>query len=161
MDEPVIRRAQRADVPTIVALLADDPLGATREQVDDLARYQTAFDVVAADPGELLLVAEADGEVVATLQLSVLPGLSRGATTRGQIEGVRVAASHRRTGLGRRLVTHAIDEARRRDCGLVQLTSDRQRPEAQRFYEDLGFTAAHVGFKRSLAPEAGEGRNSV
>jgi GNAT superfamily N-acetyltransferase len=105
---------------------------------------------VAADPGQHLVVAERDGTVVGTLQLSVIPGLSRRGATRSVIEGVRVARTERGTGLGTELVTWAVEESRRLGCTLVQLTSDASRTDARRFYERLGFVASHVGFKLQL-----------
>jgi GNAT superfamily N-acetyltransferase len=145
----VIRRATRTDLPALVALLADDPLGAARESADPAA-YERAFAAVDADEHQLLVCAEEGGEVVGTLQLTVIPGLSRGGMLRGQIEAVRVRADHRGSGLGRRLVEWAVDEARRRGCGLVQLTTDRSRTDAHRFYAALGFVDSHRGFKRDL-----------
>jgi GNAT superfamily N-acetyltransferase len=147
-----LRTAARADVPAVVALLADDDLGRTRETPPDgdLAPYLRAFELLDADPGELLVVAVLDGDVVATLQLSVIPGLSRGGALRAQLEAVRVASGHRSTGLGTALVAWAIDEARRRGCALVQLTSDKRRPDAHRFYEGLGFRTSHEGLKLDL-----------
>lgn len=142
-----MRRARREDVPAIVALLADDALGAGREDVADLDRYEAAFAVVDADPSELLVVADQGGAVVGTMQLSVLPGLSRRATTRLQIEGVRVASRLRGSGLGKHMFQWAIAYADEHGCGLVQLTTDRKRPDAHRFYERLGFVATHTGFK--------------
>jgi GNAT superfamily N-acetyltransferase len=132
-----IREATAGDVAAVVALLADDPLGATRESPGDLAPYRAAFEVVDADPRQLLVVAERDGRVVGTLQLTLLPGLAR----RGALRG---------SGLGTALVRWAIDEARRRGCVLVQLTSDASRADAHRFYERLGFVPSHVGFKLAL-----------
>ncbi|MGO4599253.1 GNAT family N-acetyltransferase [Terrabacter sp. 2RAF25] len=146
----VIRRATRDDVDAIVAMLADDPLGAGREDVADTQAYAAAYDRVAADPGQHLVVAERDGAVVGTLQLSVIPGLSRRGATRTIIEGVRVADGERGSGLGTELVTWAVDESRRLGAGLVQLTSDASRTDARRFYERLGFVASHVGFKLRL-----------
>lgn len=145
-----IRRATRADVAAIVALLADDPLGSARESLDDLTVYAAAFEKVAGDPGHHLVVAERDGGVVATLQLSVIPGLSRRGATRSIIEGVRVASTERGTGLGTELVRWAVEESRRLGAGLVQLTSDASRTDAHRFYERLGFVGSHVGFKLVL-----------
>ncbi|PRX99070.1 GNAT family N-acetyltransferase [Allonocardiopsis opalescens] len=142
-----IRPAVEDDVPAIVALLADDALGATRETPGDLAPYRAAFRAMAASPDQLLVVAEAAGRVVGTLQLTVIAGLSLTATTRAQIEAVRVHADMRGTGLGARLVRWAIDEAARRGCGLVQLTSNASRADAHRFYQRLGFAPTHVGFK--------------
>ena len=149
-----LRPAAAADVPAIVELLADDPLGATRDGVlpDSAGRrpYLEAFQAIDADPAHLLLVAEADGAVVATLQLSLLPGLARRGALRAQLEAVRVHSRYRGSGLGRAMVGWAITAARRRGCALVQLTSDKQRPEAHRFYAELGFTASHEGFKLIL-----------
>ncbi|MFD7655817.1 GNAT family N-acetyltransferase [Actinosynnema sp. NPDC059797] len=145
-----IRRATEADLPAVVALLADDVLGAHRESPGDLTPYRTAFAAIDADPSELLVVAVRGEEVVGTLQLSFLPGLSRGAALRAQVEGVRVARSARGGGLGERLVRWALDEARSRGCALVQLTSDKSRTDAHRFYEGLGFAATHEGYKLPL-----------
>jgi GNAT superfamily N-acetyltransferase len=147
-----LRTAVRADVPAVVALLADDQLGRTRETPPDgdLSPYLRAFDLLDGDPGELLVVAVLDGEVVGTLQLSVIPGLSRGGALRAQLEAVRVASGQRGTGLGTALVGWAIEEARRRGCALVQLTSDKQRPDALRFYGRLGFRTSHEGLKLDL-----------
>ena len=146
-----LRRAIPRDLPSIVELLADDSLGAARESAGDLEPYRQAFEAIDADPAHLLLVAEADGDVVATMQLSFLPGLARRGALRAQLEAVRVDAGHRGTGLGREMIGWAIDEARRRGCALVQLTSDKQRPDAHRFYARLGFVASHEGMKLVLA----------
>jgi len=150
MSTLVIRPATRDDVAAIVGLLADDPLGAAREEPDDPGRYDTAYDRVVADPGQHLVVAERDGSVVGTLQLSVIPGLSRRGATRSIIEGVRVARDERGAGLGTELITWAVEESRRLGATLVQLTSDASRTDARRFYERLGFEASHVGFKLPL-----------
>lgn len=149
----LLRRATADDVPTIVGLLASDQLGVTRDGItgaEDLAAYLRAFSEIEADPAHDLVVATADEETVGTLQLSVLPGLARRGAHRAQIEAVRVHGHHRNRGLGTAMVTWAIDEARRRGCALVQLTSDRSRTDAHRFYGRLGFTASHDGFKLSL-----------
>lgn len=138
------------DVPAIVAMLADDPLGATRENLADMSAYLDAFDRIDNDPGELLVVAERDGEVVGTMQLTWLHGLSRRGATRAQIEAVRVRADVRSEGLGARLIEWGITESRRRGCHLVQLTSDSSRAGAHRFYEKLGFVGSHVGYKLTL-----------
>jgi GNAT superfamily N-acetyltransferase len=145
----LLREARREDVPEIVALLADDAIGAGREGPADDA-YYAAFDLIAADPRNQLLVAEAGGRVVGTLQLTMIPGLSRHGMLRAQIEGVRVAAPQRGQGLGRAMVEWAIGQAREHGCGLVQLTSDKRRKDAVRFYESLGFTASHEGLKLPL-----------
>lgn len=143
------RKARRFDVPAIVAMLADDPLGATRESPGDPA-YLTAFDDLDSDPRQLLAVADRGDTVVGTLQLSFIPGLSRRGATRALMEAVRVRADQRGDGLGRAFVEWAIDQARERGCALVQLTSDASRVRAHRFYERLGFEATHVGMKLSL-----------
>ncbi|MFH8618010.1 GNAT family N-acetyltransferase [Streptomyces sp. NPDC017979] len=150
MSDLEIRPAATTDIPAIVAMLADDPLGAQRESPDDLAPYRTAFERLAADPHQHLMVAVREGRVVGTLQLTVIPGLSRRGATRSVIEGVRVHADERGSGLGSRLIEWAVEESRRLDCQLVQLTSDATRKDAHRFYERLGFEASHVGFKLSL-----------
>ncbi|KOU32921.1 GNAT family acetyltransferase [Streptomyces sp. WM6372] len=146
----MIRPATEKDLPAIVAMLADDPLGATRESPDDLTPYLAAFKRLADDPHQHVVVAVRDGRVVGTLQLTIVPGLSRKGATRSIIEGVRVHADERGGGLGTRFIQWAIEESRRENCRLVQLTSDVTRTDAHRFYERLGFTASHVGFKLSL-----------
>ncbi|MET7742201.1 GNAT family N-acetyltransferase [Streptomyces sp. NPDC005385] len=145
-----IRAAVAGDVPAVVAMLADDPLGARRESPDDLTPYLRALERLSADPNQHLVVAVREGRVVGTLQLTVIPGLSRKGATRSVIEGVRIHADERGSGLGTRLIEWAIDESRRQDCQLVQLTSDASRTDAHRFYERLGFEASHVGFKLAL-----------
>lgn len=147
---PAVRPATRADVPAIVALLADDPLGAAREDLGDLTAYEEAFDRIDADPAHALVVLDDGGTVVGTLQLTLLPGLSRRGALRAQIEAVRVASTHRGQRLGERLVEWAISESRRRGAVLVQLTTDASRTDAHRFYERLGFAPSHVGMKLAL-----------
>lgn len=151
MPMPIIERARAEDIPAIVAMLTDDPLGAARETPDDLTPYLKAFEVIDADPHQYLAVARRDGRVVGTLQLTVLPGLSRTAATRAQVEGVRVHADERGGGLGTELLEWAEREAGERGCVLLQLTSDATRVDARRFYEHLGYEASHVGFKKPLA----------
>jgi GNAT superfamily N-acetyltransferase len=140
-------------VPAIVALLAGDPLGRTREvDTDPLPEaYWRAFDDIAAQPGNAVLVAGRGGAVAGCLRLTLIPGLSRRGMKRGLIEAVRVAAAGRGEGLGERLVRRAIEIAHAEGCGLVQLTSDKSRADAHRFYERLGFVASHVGMKLELA----------
>ncbi|WP_335932680.1 GNAT family N-acetyltransferase [Streptomyces sp. PTD5-9] len=150
MDDLDIRPAAPADVPAIVALLADDSLGARRESPDDLTPYHAAFLRLADDPNQHLMVAVRENRVVGTLQLTVIPGLSRRGATRSVIEGVRVHADERGSGLGTRMIEWAVEESRRQSCRLVQLTSDASRTDAHRFYERLGFAASHVGFKLAL-----------
>jgi GNAT superfamily N-acetyltransferase len=150
-----LRAAAQADLPALVALLADDPLGSRREAGADLAPYRRAFELIVADPAHALVVAVDDGEVVGTLQLSVLPGLSRRGALRGQIEAVRVRADRRGQGLGAAMIGWGIEEAGRRSCALVQLTTDTSRTDAHRFYGRLGFVPSHVGFKLDLRAAAG------
>ncbi|MFE2761707.1 GNAT family N-acetyltransferase [Streptomyces halstedii] len=150
MSDLDIRPAALTDLPAVVAMLADDPLGAERESPDDLAPYRSAFRRLADDPNQHLVVAVREARVVGTLQLTIVPGLSRRGATRSIIEGVRIHADERGTGLGTQLIQWAVDESRRQGCRLVQLTSDASRIDAHRFYERLGFSASHVGFKLAL-----------
>ncbi|MDF6019970.1 GNAT family N-acetyltransferase [Streptomyces sp. JH34] len=150
MSDLDIRPAALADISAVVAMLADDPLGAQRESPNDLTPYRSAFRRMCDDPNQHLVVAVREGHVVGTLQLTVIPGLSRRGATRSVIEGVRVHAEERGSGLGTQLIQWAVDESRRQGCQLVQLTSDTTRVDAHRFYERLGFTASHVGFKLAL-----------
>jgi GNAT superfamily N-acetyltransferase len=148
----VFRTASRADVPSIVAMLADDPLGAKRETVATPLpeSYERAFDAIERDPNNELLVAEAGGELIGVLQITYIPGLTYRGAWRALIEGVRIASGVRSHGLGRHLLMAAIERARERDCCIVQLTSDKARPDAIRFYEGLGFMASHEGLKLHL-----------
>jgi len=145
------RRALRADLPRLLELLADDTLGKNREGVgsDDPA-YIRAFDVIDRDPNQSLLVAELDGRVVGMLQITFIPGLSRRGAWRAHIDAVRVDSSVRGRGIGGWLMGRALDAARKRGCRIAQLTSDRRRVEAHRFYDRLGFTDSHVGYKLPL-----------
>lgn len=148
-----LRRATAQDLPSIVELLAADQLGATRDGVttdEDLQLYLQAFEAIDADPAHLLLVATDGAQVLATMQLSFLPGLARRGALRAQIEAVRVRQDYRNLSLGAALFGWAIEEARRRRCALVQLTTDKSRADAHRFYERLGFVASHEGLKLSL-----------
>jgi GNAT superfamily N-acetyltransferase len=145
-----VRRAERADIAAIVELIAADQIGATRDG-GELAPYERAFAAIDDDPAQLVVVVTDDAhDVVGTLQLTVIPGLARRGATRAQIEAVRVREDLRGHGLGHALMQWAIGEARRRGCALVQLTSDKRRDEAHRFYGRLGFTASHEGFKLRL-----------
>ena len=148
------REATRSDLPRLVQMLADDALGATRERFEDPLPepYLAAFAAIAADPNQELLVAERDGLVVGTLQLTFIPSITRLGSWRSQIEGVRVATEARGDGLGRELMEEALRRSRDRGVQLVQLTTDKQRPEALRFYQGLGFTPTHEGLKLTLHP---------
>ncbi|HVI91539.1 MAG TPA: GNAT family N-acetyltransferase [Dongiaceae bacterium] len=152
MTTPFIRRATNNDLPAIVALLADDPLGAAREDASTSLnpRYTAAFNAIEQDANQLLAVVVENQRVIGCLQVSFIPGLSRLGLWRGQIESVRIAASHRGQGLGHVMFDWAIAECQRRGCGLIQLTTDKTRPDALRFYEALGFKASHEGLKLTL-----------
>lgn len=145
-----VRRARAEDIPAIVAMLADDPLGATRETDAGFPGYERAFEEISLDPHQRLVVGEVAGQVVATMQLTFIPGLSRRGGKRALIEAVRVRGDQRGKGLGRQLIAWAIDEARAAGCAVIQLTSDRTRTDAHRFYESLGFETTHVGMKLML-----------
>ncbi len=149
----VLREAVADDVPAIVELLAADQVGATRDGIasqEDLQLYLRAFSALDTDPAQLLLVGTDGGEVIATMQLSFLPGLARRGALRAQVEAVRVRKDYRSQGLGAAVFVWAIGEARRRGCALVQLTTNKSRDDAHRFYERLGFSASHEGFKLKL-----------
>jgi GNAT superfamily N-acetyltransferase len=148
----LLRQARREDLPTIVRMLADDPLGAKRHRVEDPLPqdYYAAFDAIAASPSNALYVAEVDGAIVGTLQLTFVPGLDYVGAERMLIEAVRVARERRSTGLGKAMIAEAVEIARRRGCQRVELTSSASRKEAHRFYERLGFAASHVGMKLML-----------
>lgn len=146
------RDATEADLAAVVALLADDPLGATRESpgAELPPAYAEAFAAIAADPNNRLIVADDEGAVVGCLQLTFIPGLSRQGMTRALVEAVRVDAACRGAGIGRRMMAWAIERARQRGCGMIQLTSDKSRTDAHRFYEALGFVRSHEGMKLML-----------
>ncbi len=148
----VFRRARSEDVPAIVALLADDVIGSGREAGGSVLdrRYQEAFAAIEGDANQVLAIAELAGAIVGCLQLTFIPGLSLMGMWRGQIEAVRIASDHRGEGLGERMFTWAIATCRERGCGLVQLTTDKRRSDAIRFYEKLGFQASHEGMKLKL-----------
>jgi GNAT superfamily N-acetyltransferase len=149
--EFVVRRAVADDVAAIVALIAADQIEQDRDS-GDLAPYTEAFTAIDADPAQLLVVlTDASGAVVGTLQLTFIPGLARRGALRAQIEAVRISQQLRGQGIGGELLAWAIQEAHRRGCGLVQLTSDKRRHEAHRLYGRLGFVASHEGFKLRLA----------
>lgn len=153
--ELLFRRATRADVPAIVALLANDLLGSQREQASDPLpdNYFVAFAEIERDPNQVLTVVEAAGEVIGTLHLTYLPSLTYRGGKRALIEAVRVAASQRNQGIGQRMFEWAITQAREAGCHMVQLTTDKRRPDAVRFYESLGFVASHIGMKLVLNAE--------
>jgi len=143
-----IRPARREDVGSIIAMLADDRLGAARERLEDPLPqvYLEAFERVARDSNIQLVVAEdGEGAVVGCLQLCILPGLSSQGASRALLEDVRVASQCRSRGIGEQLVQWAVAEARAKGCNLVELLTHHTRVDAQRFYERLGFARSHVG----------------
>ena len=152
MDRLMFRNAERTDLPVLIGLLADDALGSTREaQFDPLPpAYMAAFEEIERDPRNELVVVEDAGTIMGMLQLTYIPGLTHQGGERAQIEGVRVAASHRSRGVGRHLFEWAIERARGRGCRMVQLTTDKRRPDAHRFYALLGFVDSHEGMKLRL-----------
>lgn len=148
----MFRRATTEDLPEIVALLAADQLGATREDAslplaDD---YTRAFTAISDDPNQCLAVGAKDGAIIATLHLTFIPGLSRRGSWRGQIEAVRVAEAYRGASIGEAFFDWAIEQCRARGCSLVQLTTDKSRDDAHRFYARRGFQPSHVGYKLKL-----------
>ncbi|MDO9524490.1 MAG: GNAT family N-acetyltransferase [Gemmobacter sp.] len=152
---PRFRSAERADVPAVVALLADDALGASRETAD-LAPYLAAFDQMQSESANHLIVAEAEGRIVATYQITFISGLSLRAARRAQVESVRVATDLRSRGLGAALMADAEARARAAGCRLIQLTTNKTRARAHAFYDGLGFTASHIGYKRDLELHPGD-----
>ena len=151
MSSVIYRPARAEDLPVIVALMQDDPLGKTRESGEgSLAPYRRAFKEIDADPNNFVIVAEDQGRVIGCLQVTFIANLSFEGGTRAQIEGVRIADSHQGQGLGRAIIEHAIGLAKERKCRMVQLTSNKQRPGAIKFYQQLGFEPTHEGFKLYL-----------
>jgi GNAT superfamily N-acetyltransferase len=146
------RAATSQDLPAIVSLLADDDLGSTREDPSiPLSRaYLAAFESIEADPNNELIVAVRDDQIMGVLQATFIPYLTYQGGWRALIEGVRVAKGARSAGIGRSMFKWAISRARERKCILVQLTTDKSRPDALRFYENLGFVASHEGLKLRL-----------
>ena len=149
------RDATPADIKTILTLShAGDARGKDTPPLDpatlDDPRYRAAFEVIDADPRQRLIVAERNGEVVGTLQISTVPGLNQFGMTRGLLENVHIRTDQRGTGLGTEMVLWAIEQCRQSGCGMVQLTSNKVRLDAHRFYEKLGFAKSHEGFKLKL-----------
>jgi GNAT superfamily N-acetyltransferase len=146
----IFREAVRSDLPAIVALLADDVLGKAREFAVMDEDYERAFAAIDADPRNQLVVADDAGEAIACMQVTYIPGLGRHGAERALLEAVRVRSDRRGHGVGGELTRWVIDQARDRGCALVQLTSDKSRTDAHRFYARLGFVASHVGMKLTL-----------
>ncbi len=146
------RDATAADLAFIVRLIVDDNVVATNDRPDepDHPRYLAALAAIDADRNQRLVIAEQDGQSVGTLQLTFIPGINRLGETRCIIEAVHIAPTHRNLGLGSEMIRWAIEQARVHGCGLVQLTSNKKRLDAHRFYERLGFSKSHEGFKLAL-----------
>lgn len=149
---PVFREARKEDFPQIIHLLLDDELGEKRESFREVveSEYVSAFHEIEKDPNNEILVGTFGSQVVAVLQMTFIPNLTLKGTKRALIEGVRVASSRRGQGIGKLLFDYALERARQRDCGLAQLTTNKSRSEAIRFYETIGFKATHEGLKLAL-----------
>ena len=147
-----LREAAADDLPLIVALLADDFLGRQRERFQDPLPegYLKAFNEIESDPNNELIVAEVDGEVIGTFQLTFTPSISFQGGKRCTVESVRVDTKYRGCGIGREMMLCAIERAKERGCISMQLTTNSERTDAHRFYENLGFEASHIGMKLKL-----------
>lgn len=149
--EPALRPATRADLPAVLALLAGEDGVVDPAAVEVTDAHERAFASIEADPrNEILVLADTAGEVVGCLQLTRIPGLGKGGAERALIEAVRIRADLRGAGLGRTLIRRTLDRAREQGCALAQLTSNKSRTDAHRFYTSLGFEASHEGFKLPL-----------
>jgi GNAT superfamily N-acetyltransferase len=152
MPDLIFRRAIEADVPAIIRLLADDMLGSSREPAgtDSYPQYLNAFRVIDADANQFLLVVDDGSGIVGTLQLTFIAGLARGGMKRGLVEAVRVASDRRGEKIGEAMFGWVLEKCRRESCGIVQLTTDKARTDAHRFYDRLGFEPSHIGYKMML-----------
>jgi GNAT superfamily N-acetyltransferase len=152
MPNLIFRRATEADVPAIIRLLADDMLGSSREalEAESLPQYLDAFRVVDADANQFLLIVDDRSGIVGTLQLTFIAGLARGGLKRGLVEAVRVASDRRGEKIGEAMFAWVLEKCRRENCGIVQLTTDKSRTDAHRFYDRLGFEPSHIGYKMML-----------
>jgi GNAT superfamily N-acetyltransferase len=148
----LFRGATRADLPTIVRMLADDDLGSQRERFENPlpGSYYSAFEQIDQDPNHELIVAEQNGEVIGTLHLMFLPSVSFQGGLRAQVESVRVDKRFQSQGIGSQMMKWSIERARQRGAHVVQLTTHKTRVDAHRFYERLGFKGSHLGMKLSL-----------
>lgn len=148
----IFRKATKADVTDIVEMLANDPLGALREDLQHPEKYELAFDRIDKDDNqELMVVENEDGEIIGTFQLTFIQYLTHQGSVRVQIESVRVRDDQRGKGIGEKMFRWAMNHAKEKGAHLIQLTSDKKRPDAIRFYEKLGFTASHEGLKLWIA----------
>jgi len=151
-DALTFRLATKDDITAIVKMLADDALGTTRENISEpiSTKYINAFNIINTDPNQELTIVEMGNEIVATFQLTFIQYLSHEGGLRAQVEAVRTRSAYRGRGIGRKVFEYAINRAKQKGCLLIQLTSDKERPDAIRFYQSLGFTASHEGMKRML-----------
>lgn len=149
---PIFRPATIKDLPEIVRMLADDFLGSQRERYEEPLpeSYLKAFAEIDSSPNNELIVAEIDGEVIGTMQLTFIPNIAFQGGKRMLIESVRVDSKLRGQGIGKKFMEFAINRAKEKDCLFIQLTTAADRTDAHRFYKDLGFTASHVGMKLKL-----------
>jgi GNAT superfamily N-acetyltransferase len=145
----IFRKANRADISEIVRLLIEDKLGSSREKFNEVipGSYYSAFDEISADKNNYLIIAELNGKVVGTMQLTFITHMTYQGGKRAQIEGVRVDNNVRGQGIGKAMIEWAINKAREEGCHVVQLTTDKKRPDALEFYKKLGFVASHEGLK--------------
>lgn len=148
----LFRLARRADLPSIVRMLADDDLGSQRERYEDPLpeAYYSAFEQIGNDPNHELTVAEQDGEVIGTLHLIFIPSVSFQGGLRAQVESVRVDKRFQSQGIGSQMMKWTIERARQREAHMMQLTTHQTRLDAHRFYERLGFKGSHLGMKLNL-----------
>lgn len=147
-----IRKANRSDIVRIVELLAQDFLGKQRESYQDPLpeKYYSAFEEINSDSNNYLMVVESKNKVIGTMQLTIITYLTYQGGKRAQIEGVRIDESCRGMGLGKIMIEWAITKARELGCHVVQLTTDKKRPDALEFYKKLGFVSSHEGLKLHL-----------
>jgi GNAT superfamily N-acetyltransferase len=146
------RQATRQDLPEIVRMLADDFLGAGRERYENPLpeSYTKAFAEIEADKNNELVIAESEGVIIGTLQITFTPSISFCGGKRATVESVRVDGQYRRRGIGRELMKWAIERAKKEGCVAIQLTTNSKRADAHRFYENLGFKGSHLGMKLYL-----------
>ncbi|HSK72920.1 MAG TPA: GNAT family N-acetyltransferase [Pyrinomonadaceae bacterium] len=152
MEEIVFRQAMREDLSEIVRMLADDFLGSRRERYENPLpeSYVKAFEEIEADKNNELIIAEKDGEIVGTLQITFTPSISFQGGKRATVESVRIDEKYRGQGIGKKLMLWAINRAREENCLMLQLTTNADRNDAHRFYENLGFKGSHLGMKLYL-----------
>jgi len=152
MNEIIFRQAKRKDLPEIVRMLADDFLGARRERYENSLpeSYVKAFEEIEADKNNELIVAEKGGEIVGTLQITFTPSISFQGGKRATVESVRVDEKYRGQGIGKELMLWAIERAKEENCVAIQLTTNAERADTHRFYENLGFKGSHLGMKLYL-----------